>query len=462
MNIQKFSLQQIHGMFAHCIRTLPGYKDYDREHEPNSLIDFDRTHENYNIIVHPCLDYVHNIPEKRFVKNGEPLAELYKNVTGKAPRCGSNEKNSTKAGSIVVTLPEDVPVEKSEEFFVKMTEVLIEVLGIRREDVLYAAVHMDESRPHMHFAFMPFYKKENGEMGCSMKRYGPEFYKSFHPRCETMMKEKGLPCSLLLNDEERARRPRFDVSKMTAEQRRESLSLKKEIDENQSDLSALTEQNAVLKEKLEVLEAEKESLEAEKDELESELIEARQKVAALKETAKKLKKEIKSIVQWVNQIIPSIVSYFVSLWKEAKSKAEKEMLEVIAQAEAQAQAEKATGGLKAIAAEAEALVVEEKVKGIDMATFTRTEQKVGFATKQILKAAEAAGQADALRESPDLMAKALDAWFNRAEAEASLKGLSEARAKEWMNPAERARRALEEALKGAIEQAEEVENELWL
>ena len=90
-----------------------------------------------------------------------------------------------------------------------------------------------------------------------------------------------------------------------------------------------------------------------------------------------------------------------------------------------------------------------------MATFERTDQKVGFAKKQIQKLAEATGQAEAF-EDERTMNYALFDWFNKEKYEEVLAHKSEVDASLYMKAPLRAERAIEYAL----EKIEEVEMEL--
>ena len=60
----------------------------------------------------------------------------------------------------VITLPDDVPPEKAREFFESVYEFNSERYGT--ENVISAWVHMDESTPHMHFAFVPVVIDDDG------------------------------------------------------------------------------------------------------------------------------------------------------------------------------------------------------------------------------------------------------------------------------------------------------------
>lgn len=57
---------------------------------------------------------------------------------------------------MIVTLPKQLPDERAAEFFEACYAYLLEQMGGREEDVICAAIHLDEPRaqPHMHFCFV--------------------------------------------------------------------------------------------------------------------------------------------------------------------------------------------------------------------------------------------------------------------------------------------------------------------
>ena len=195
-NLRQYSYGEIMGLFDEAVRTIPGYDRYDPDREVKALIDYERTKNNYAIEINDCM-ILHG---KEYAKKSQFIEELVTERLGKAPR-----KDAT-ACSIVFTLPRnylaghdfglteeectalqksfedndkmpddahelalflsareklthlewsDEEKEKIREFFETAVPSLCKVCGIRREDVLYAVVHMDESMPHLHFAFLP-------------------------------------------------------------------------------------------------------------------------------------------------------------------------------------------------------------------------------------------------------------------------------------------------------------------
>lgn len=188
---------------------------------------------------------------------------------------------------------------------------------------------------------------------------------------------------------------------------------------------------------LEVAKA-KEELEQAKDLLEEKEIELSEKleqIASLKELIRDLKEELSRLVKEVALFVPNVVKAFIGKWKEAKTISQMEKADTEAREEAIAGAKALTENLRVFGTRAEALLAEEEVvSGVKMATFERTDQKEGFAKKQVLKAAEATGQAEAF-EDARVMTYALFDWFNKEKYASVLERKSEVEASLFMkNP----------------------------
>lgn len=100
----------------------------------NEQIDPTRSHLNYNLAPHQQnqLDFIH----KR-------LSEVH---------C-LKRKDVNVMVSWVISAPKDLPAEHTREFFERSYQFLEKKYG--KENVISAYVHMDETNPHMHFAFVP-------------------------------------------------------------------------------------------------------------------------------------------------------------------------------------------------------------------------------------------------------------------------------------------------------------------
>ncbi len=136
----------------------------------NQEIDTQKTSLNYNL--------ADNKNQLEFIKTR--LSEV---------RC-LNRKDVNIMASWIITLPETITSQDDQELFFKEAyKFLEEKYG--KENVISSFVHLDETTPHMHYAFMPIvfdlkkqiYKVSAKE--CITKNH----LKSFHPELEKHMKE---------------------------------------------------------------------------------------------------------------------------------------------------------------------------------------------------------------------------------------------------------------------------------
>lgn len=415
-------------------------------------------------------------------------------------------------------------MEKAKKFLLAGKDSVLEEMGIREEDVLFYAIHFDESFPHIHCMALPtcektyeediyskkqkkdgtytlLHKKGETDISYGVGKYYAErdkdgeyvFFKNFHQNVVDRMEEKGYDAEGLVNGVTSEKC--FDPSTMNQDQRKQSVrkameilalqkklkeieaeknaleadkvAMQEEFDEKQSSmqqrLDELREQRDTARTEVQSIKQEKakaqEELEQAKDLLEEkqlELDEQVAKIASMRELIKDLKEELARLVKEVALFVPNVVKAFIGAWKNAKTISQMEKVDTEAREEAIAGAKALTENLRTFGTRAEALLAEEEVvSGVKMATFEKTDQKVGFAKKQIQKLAEATGQAEAF-EDARVMNYALSDWFNKEKYEEVLAHKSEVEASLYMKAPLRAERAIEYAL----EKIEEAEMEL--
>lgn len=136
-NRQKYTRAAIGHMCKHYERGLDSKGELVKYH--NQDIHTELSHLNYNLAEHD-----QPLPQLEFIQ---------KRIS--ALRC-LNRKNVNVMISWVVTLPKEMNDKSAAEkrkFFERTYEFLKERYGV--ENVISAYVHMDETQPHMHFAFTP-------------------------------------------------------------------------------------------------------------------------------------------------------------------------------------------------------------------------------------------------------------------------------------------------------------------
>ncbi|MCR5806832.1 MAG: plasmid recombination protein [Oscillospiraceae bacterium] len=127
MHVEKYNRGVMGHMLGHYDRTHPGSK---------SQIDDTKTHLNYNLAAEeqplPQLDFIH----KRLSE-----VKVHK------------RKDVNVFCDWVITAPKELSEHEYDTFFHEAYSFMSQRYG--KDNVISAYVHMDESQPHMHFAFVP-------------------------------------------------------------------------------------------------------------------------------------------------------------------------------------------------------------------------------------------------------------------------------------------------------------------
>ncbi|WP_000951645.1 MobV family relaxase, partial [Bacillus thuringiensis] len=129
-HVQKYTKGNVQGLSIHW--------DRKTENHSNQDIDNERSHLNYDLCE----------------KEGDTLSRMNDRLN--EVHC-LNRKDVKVCADWVVTLPEslkDTSEKEQREFFEKTYEFLANRYG-GEKNVLSANVHNDETRPHIHFAFIP-------------------------------------------------------------------------------------------------------------------------------------------------------------------------------------------------------------------------------------------------------------------------------------------------------------------
>lgn len=148
MHYEKFKGKaDVRRVLEHSDRGQAGVSDHEHS---NEKIDPERSHLNYELKDRGGLSAV-EYHRKRI----EQIAEETKQRTGKALR-----KDAVTLCSWAVTAPQDLPEDKQAEFFKKAYEWFSERYG--EDNIVTAAVHLDETSPHMHLQFVPIIEDKDG------------------------------------------------------------------------------------------------------------------------------------------------------------------------------------------------------------------------------------------------------------------------------------------------------------
>ena len=168
-HVEKYTKGSVQGLSIHW--------DRKTENHSNQDIDNERSHLNYDLCE----------------KEGDTLSRMNDRLS--EVHC-LNRKDVKVCADWAVTLPEslkDASDKEHREFFEKTYEFLINRYG-GEKNVLSANVHNDETRPHMHFAFMPVVwdEKKQREKVSAKEVLTRKDLRTFHQDLDEFLK-KELP-----------------------------------------------------------------------------------------------------------------------------------------------------------------------------------------------------------------------------------------------------------------------------
>lgn len=166
-HVQKYTKGHVQGLSIHWDRKTKNHSNQD--------IDNERSHLNYDLCE----------------KEGDTLSRMNQRLSEVH---ALKRKDLKVCADWVVTLPENLKgISKKEqrEFFEKTYEFLVNRYG-GEKNVLSANVHMDETTPHMHFAFMPVVwdEKKQREKVSAKEVLTRKELKTFHQDLDTFLKQE--------------------------------------------------------------------------------------------------------------------------------------------------------------------------------------------------------------------------------------------------------------------------------
>lgn len=160
-NLQKYKAAQVHPLFRHYERAKKEDGSFFKFNNQN--IRTDETYLNYNL----CAPK----DQANFLK--KRLKELQANV----------KKNTNVMCCWVITAPKDLESSRTREFFLNTYNFLNNRYGTGTEkNVISSFVHLDETTPHLHYAFVPvsWDAKKNREKLCAKEVITRKDLQTFH------------------------------------------------------------------------------------------------------------------------------------------------------------------------------------------------------------------------------------------------------------------------------------------
>lgn len=152
MHYAKYGKQAVGSILLHSDR---GIDSPDTHEHSNENIDRSRTHLNYDL-----KERGGQTAYAYYKQRIDQIAAETKERTGKSIR-----KDAVTLCSWAVTVPKDLAEDKMSEFFETAYRWFAERYG--EDNIVTAAVHMDENTPHMHLQFTPIIEKDGVRRLCA-------------------------------------------------------------------------------------------------------------------------------------------------------------------------------------------------------------------------------------------------------------------------------------------------------
>lgn len=268
-HIEKYNRAAVGHLIAH----------YDRQAENigNESVDRTRSHLNYNLAA-----------ELQPQRQGDFIRK----------RCSEVKVQKRKDVNVmctwVVTAPQDLPEAEQTAFFKAAFDFMAARYG--QENVISAYVHMDETTPHMHFAFIPVVedKKKGGFKVSAKERIDRNELRSFHYELEKSVSDAlGHTVSILNGATKEGNKTIAEMKQKTAAKKVEIAEKTEKIADNRikkaKERTYAAEQAAAAAEakankheqKKEKLKAEKKQLQSDVDDLQKDISDAESHLKAL-------------------------------------------------------------------------------------------------------------------------------------------------------------------------------------
>lgn len=221
-HVEKYQAAALGNMTAHYERKPEIQRGFRRDN-----IDPQRTPLNYNLAPNRGSDAVGFINER--IESLKLKRKL--------------RANAVRMADWVITQPQDLDPSESRAFFSSVYNHLAQTYGV--ENVVSAYVHLDESQPHMHFAFVPV--TEDGRLSAKdvlNRNHLKVFHKKLQDAVET---DLGHHVGITIDDEKKAEKAAKYVDMPEFQAATQKLSeLSGQIDEKQKNYDYWVGQQEVL------------------------------------------------------------------------------------------------------------------------------------------------------------------------------------------------------------------------
>lgn len=185
MHYAKYGKAAVGSILMHSDR---GIDSPDTHEHSNENIDRSRTHLNYDL-----KDRGGQTAYAYYKQQIDDIAAETKERTGKSIR-----KDAVTLCSWAVTVPKDLPEDKHADFFKAAYGWFAKRYG--EGNIVTAAVHMDETTPHMHLQFTPIIERDGVRKLCAKDMETRKTLQTAHQELQKHL-EQTLGCEVnVLND----------------------------------------------------------------------------------------------------------------------------------------------------------------------------------------------------------------------------------------------------------------------
>lgn len=183
MHFAKYQRGAVGSILLHSDR---GIDRPDNHKHSNESIDKTRTHLNYDLKDRNGLTAY-----EYYKRRIDDIANETKERTGKNIR-----KDAVTLCSWVLTAPKELPEEKLQDFFTAAYSWFAE--RYCEDNIVTAAVHMDETSPHLHLQFTPIIEKDGLRRLCAKDIETRKTLSTAHQELQKHLESTlGTPCNVL-------------------------------------------------------------------------------------------------------------------------------------------------------------------------------------------------------------------------------------------------------------------------
>lgn len=317
MHVAKYNKSATGHLCAHYERRKNDKGEYVRF--GNQDIDLSRTHLNYNLA--PERDQIEYIQQRTSEVKCQKRADV--NVM-----C-----------DWVVTVPKELDPKYHKYFFKASYDFLEQKYG--KENVISAYVHMDETTPHMHFAFVPVVYDEKKEIHkvsakqlltkTELKRMHPELTR--HIQSYSWGKDINLINGATVNGNRSIEEMKLErLQKATKYYQKQKDSREEEFNQVSKEVRHLKDERVHIKAELELLQEQIEDKQSQlKDINEVQLPQAREELISAQISSKKAQEELDIIKTKVVSILNSASETFKKIIKLNTQLPEEKAIEFVEQ-----------------------------------------------------------------------------------------------------------------------------------